>query len=218
MTLSHLGTCGCKRLANFYFAGTSEKRSAQFTVSVSVMFHLNFFQDCYLKKKKHTQKKQIWTISSIQTHLFIVPPYLKCAAVNVRKIASVTQCELIKAGEMTWVNNAIVHAGEACDLINKEIVCHSEEGHCVGEHYGLSFCWICTHSSLVVMYDISMHLWVHMNNTAVYNRRAGMVFSCKTSQLMQQGTVSFPSKQQKQQKKNSTGWFECVLVERWRHT
>lgn len=139
-----------------------------------------------------------------------MPPYLKCAAVNARKITSVTQCELIKAGEMTWVNNAIVYAGEACDLINKEIVCHSEEGHCVGEHYGLSFLLnLYTFlTSCDVQYNISVHLWVHMNNTTVYNRRAGMVFSCKTSQLMQQGTVSFPSKQQKQQKKNSTGWFD----------
>lgn len=49
--------------------------------------------------------------------------------VNTGKLSSVTQCELIKAGEVTRVNNATVFPGGAHDLINKEITCHSEEGH-----------------------------------------------------------------------------------------
>lgn len=65
--------------------------------------------------------------------------------VNTGKLSSVTQCELIKAGEVTRVNNATVFPGGAHDLINKEITCHSEEGH--GAWVGtLGFFFkLCTH-------------------------------------------------------------------------
>lgn len=77
------------------------------------------------------------------------------------RIASVTQRELIKAGEVTWVNNAIVYPGGAPDLINKEIVCHSEEGHCVGVHckafFYVTLYTLCVWT--IRLYVKAEHLW-----------------------------------------------------------